>query len=136
MDGIMLEFIDGFEPKISHHGDAGVDCYSRTKVDIKPFSIERVPLGIKIKSGSSDYYIQCIATSKNVLANKFMVHPGVIDVGYRKEIFAIVENRGTNPITIEPGDKVCQLIMAHNLSSKFFLDSAEIKPKRLRKNNE
>ena len=40
-----------------------------------------------------------------------VVPKGVIDQGYRGELFAVILNLGTNPVTIYHGDRYVQLIL-------------------------
>ena len=37
--------------------------------------------------------------------------PGVIDAGYRGEVMVILVNHGTDPVTLERGDRIAQLIV-------------------------
>jgi dUTP pyrophosphatase len=45
--------------------------------------------------------------------------PGTIDADYRGELMVIVINLGAEPITIEPGDRIAQLVIAPVARARF-----------------
>lgn len=101
-------------PKYANLFDSGVDAYANTFLDIV-IGIGRsvhVPLGIKV-AGVEGYEIQVRPRSGLALKEGITVlnSPGTIDAGYRGELGVILINHGTRPFRVEPGMKVCQLVL-------------------------
>lgn len=45
--------------------------------------------------------------------------PGTIDADYRGEIKVIMANLSTEPFTIQPGERICQMVIARYSSAEF-----------------
>ena len=100
------------EPRYAHPGDAGMDLCSMETVTIPPHGTALVGSGIAMaiprgfegevrpRSG--------MATRRGVtLANT----PGTIDCGYRGEIMLPLHNMRDEPVTVEAGERVCQILI-------------------------
>lgn len=114
---------DGFVPEYKHEGDAGADL--RAHIDepltIQPWESAWVPTGVRIaipdghvglqlpRSGLGCNYGICLANGT-----------GVIDSGYRGEVRAKLLNLGTEPFTVNPGDRICQLVIVPYTNAKFW----------------
>jgi dUTP pyrophosphatase len=101
-------------PTYEHPGDAAMDLRARVSVTLAPGERVLVPTGIAIAlpSGFAAY-----VHPRSGLALKRglgMVNaPGVIDAGYRGEIGVILVNHdGHEPIVLERGDRIAQLVIA------------------------
>lgn len=89
---------------------AGLDLRSSEWVGIQPGERQLVKTGVKM---ALPYGTVGLLWPRSKLANTYgiQVLGGVIDSDYRGEIMAILYNSGDEPVYIEPGDRVVQLIV-------------------------
>lgn len=101
-------------PKYANPGDAG--CDGKANIDaplfIMPGARALVPLGIAAAIPEG-YEIQVRPRSGLALKKGITVlnSPGTVDSGYRNEIGAILINLGDEVFKVDPGDRVCQLVL-------------------------
>ena len=102
---------------------AGADLYAclDTSVTIEAHQTYLVPTGIslEIPAGWAGliYARSGLATKRNLApANKV----GVIDSDYRGEVMMSLHNHGTVPQTIDPGERIAQLVITPYLTAQFF----------------
>ncbi len=102
-------------PQYKTKGSAGMDlaaCIDEAIV-IKPGEIRKIPTGIAIQISSSDY--GGFIFPRSGLASKHGINlvncVGVIDSDYTGEILCPVQNNGPAPYTIEPGERIAQLVI-------------------------
>ncbi len=97
-------------------GSAGMDLYAclDQPVTIPPHEIRMIPTGIAIALESPDFVAYLYARSG--LAIKHGIAPancvGVIDSDYRGEVCAGLLNATEKKFTIEPGERIAQLVIA------------------------
>ena len=97
-------------------GSAGMDLYAclDQPVTIPPHEIRMIPTGIAIALESLDFVAYLYARSG--LAIKHGIAPancvGVIDSDYRGEVCAGLLNATEKEFTIEPGERIAQLVIA------------------------
>ena len=97
-------------------GSAGMDLYAclDEPVTIPPHEIRMIPTGIAIALESPDFVAYLYARSG--LAIKHGIAPancvGVIDSDYRGEVCAGLLNATEKEFTIEPGERIAQLVIA------------------------
>lgn len=110
-----------FEP--AHDSDAGIDlcvAYPENEDDEEGYSIQiapgerlLVPTGVKV---ALPYMTEGQVRTKSGRAIKdgliVLNSPGTIDPGYRGEIKVILFNAGTEEVSLRPGDKIAQLVLA------------------------
>ncbi len=103
---------DAVTPAYAHPGDAGLDLVSVEEVTLEPGQRHAVATGwaMAIPEGwvglvhpRSGLALRAGLTVANA--------PGTIDAGYRGEVKVILVNLGAEPVTIEPGDRVAQLLL-------------------------
>ena len=113
---IYLENSSKFDlPKYAHPGDSGMDIRANIDGPVKLGPLERYifPTGIKalIPRG---FEIQ--VRSRSGLAAKrglaVLNSPGTVDAEYRGEIGVILVNLSNEEQTIEPGERIAQLVVA------------------------
>jgi dUTP pyrophosphatase len=92
-------------PARKHETDAGVDVYANETVTISPFSAARVPTGLTF-----DIRPDFMLLAKPKSGSDFLLGAGVIDPGYQGEILIKVVNYTPNPLTIQRGDALAQLV--------------------------
>lgn len=101
-------------PAYTTEGAAGVDLVAciEKPVTLAPGEGSVVPTGIAIALPDRHWVALVfprsgLATRKGlVLANSV----GVIDADYRGEVLCPMVNRGREPVTIEPGDRIAQML--------------------------
>ena len=105
-------------PLRGHDDDAGFDLYvSRDTwvpagefVDIPSNTAAHIP----------DHTWGYLTGRSSTLRKKgLLVNPGVIDAGYRGELFAGVQNMTGEPVLVKAGERVAQLIILANGSEPF-----------------
>ena len=101
-------------PSYAHDGDAGLDLRARLDMPIRLQRGSRVtiPTGVKMaiprgmaglvcpRSGWAQKHGLTVANS-----------PGLIDSNYRGEIGVILQMHGDDPLTINPGERIAQLVI-------------------------
>lgn len=113
---IYIENKSGFEaPKYAHPGDSGLDVRAVIKEPVKLGPLERhiFPTGLKVLIPDG-YEIQ--VRSRSGLAAKrglaVLNSPGTIDASFRGEIGVILVNLSNETQTVEPGERIAQLVVA------------------------
>ena len=120
---------DTFEmPDYQTKGSAGIDllaCLENT-LTIQPGDTELIPSGIAV-------YIRDPSLAAVLLPRSGLGHKkglvlgnlvGLIDSDYQGEIFVSCWNRGDSPFTIQPGDRIAQMIIVPVVQPHFeFVDS-------------
>ena len=92
-------------PARKHPTDAGVDICANETVTIPPFSAARVHTGL-----SFDIRPDFMLLAKPKSGSDFLLGAGVIDPGYQGEILIKVVNYTPDPLTIERGKPLAQLV--------------------------
>lgn len=97
-------------PTFAHNTDAGMDFYSLGALTILPMARAQVATGIAMQIPNG--YVGLV-WDKSGLSHKkgLKTLGGVIDAGYRGEVFIGVVNLGSEPIVFEAGDKVAQMLI-------------------------
>lgn len=96
-------------PTYAHPGDVGMDMYSMETVTIPPMGHHRFWHGFAMEFPEG--YAAIIKDKSSI--SKALLHTmgGVFDAGFRGEYNTHLVNLGSEPYTIEVGDKVSQLII-------------------------
>lgn len=102
-------------PSYAIKGDSGMDIRTCIKepVTLKPLERKLFPTGIRIEL-PKDYELQVRPRSGLALKKGLTVlnTPGTVDELYRGEIGVILINLSSEPVTIEPGDRIAQIVLA------------------------
>jgi dUTP pyrophosphatase len=91
--------------------DAGLDLRAIERVVLTPGVAKAVPTGLAIELPPG-YEAQVRPRSGLALKHSLTVNFGTIDPGYRGEIRVVMFNLGVADYTIEPGDRIAQLVIA------------------------
>ncbi|MEI7809948.1 MAG: dUTP diphosphatase [bacterium] len=96
-------------PKYHHPGDVGMDMYAMETVVLKPMEHHRFFHGFALEFPVG--YAAIVKDKSSI--SKALLHTmgGVFDAGYRGEYNTHLVNLGSEPYTIEEGDKISQLII-------------------------
>lgn len=118
MDRVTVEIINSSGnalPAYETTGSAGMDL--RAAIDepvvIGPLQRAIIPTGLRIALPEG---YECQIRPRSGLAAKHGVtvlnSPGTIDADYRGEIKVILVNLSDVPFTVNPGERVCQMVVA------------------------
>jgi dUTP pyrophosphatase len=96
-------------PTRAHPTDAGLDLYSLHlhEVPVGGYVVINTFIGFELPEGT---YGQIQGRSSLAVRGVFSIG-GVIDQAYRGPIKVALVNMGVEPLVIEPGDKVAQLVI-------------------------
>ncbi|MDR2615340.1 MAG: dUTP diphosphatase [Oscillospiraceae bacterium] len=105
---------DARTPEYATPGSAGADLYACMDAPVKIMPGETVKLGLGFAAAVPEGYAGLVfarsglATGRNLApANKV----GVVDPDYRGEWLVPLRNHGSVPQTVEPGERVAQLLL-------------------------
>lgn len=110
------------DPVKSNPSDCGYDLFNLKKVTINGHSKEKVNTGIAFEIPEG-YRIEIKERSSIGSTTPLRVCAGIIDQNYRGEIIIVLENTSPYRFVIDPGTKIAQAVLYHNISS----DLEEIK---------
>ncbi|MFN4254697.1 MAG: dUTP diphosphatase [Saprospiraceae bacterium] len=115
-------------PRYETSGSAGMDIRADLKNSVTLFPLERtlVPTGLFIEL--PDGYEAQIRPRSGLAAKRGLTmlnSPGTIDSDYRGEIKCIVVNLSNEPQTIEPGERIAQMVIAR-YEQISWLETAEL----------
>lgn len=97
-------------PTASYPGDAGYDLYAAQEIHIPVGEWRDVPIGICVEPPEG-YWIRIVGRSSTFRRRGLLVIEGVIDNGYRGDIFFGVHNFSGTAVIINPGDRIAQAIL-------------------------
>ena len=99
-------------PAHAHPGDGGTDLMARVRVALDPGERALVPTGIAIAIPPG---FAGLVTPRSGLAVRdgltVLNGPGLVDAGYRGEIKVTLVNLGAEPVVVERGDRIAQLVI-------------------------
>lgn len=101
-------------PQRSHDGDAGWDLYVSRLVVIPPMSFVDVHTDIAF-APPPGIWLRVVGRSSTVRNRGLLVIEGIIDTGWRGEILFGVRNLSDKRVTVEPGDRLAQVIMQQHV---------------------
>lgn len=102
----------------AHEGDAGLDFAANETVTLEPGERKLVGTGVRI--AVPDGYVGLLFPRSGNAAKKGLTlanSVGVIDSGYRGEVKGIMVNLGSDPVTINSGERIMQLVLVPFLTA-------------------
>lgn len=111
---------DAFLPEIKTAGSSGADVRAVERVDLAPGEFKMVDLGFSVAIPEG-YEIQ--VRPRSGLAAKHGVTvlntPGTIDSDYRGPMKVILINHGPKTFSVNPGDRIAQLVLARVARARY-----------------
>lgn len=114
----------GKAPSHTYPGDAGFDLFVSKPIIIHPQVFKDVPTGICIALPAG-IWGRIVGRSSTFRKLGLLVIEGVIDNGYRGEIFTGLYNTSGRAVSIAAGERVAQLIL-HKVEAPEWLRVAEL----------
>lgn len=118
MDKLKVKIINrsGHElPAYETNESAGMDVRAAIEEPVTLQSLDRalIPTGLRVQLPAG-YEMQIRPRSGLALRHGLTLanSPGTVDADYRGEIGVIVINVGREPFTINPGERICQMVVA------------------------
>lgn len=109
-------------PEYATPQSAGVDLRAciDAPVELPPLGHAMIPTGLRIALPEG---FEAQLRPRSGLAARHGItllnSPGTIDADYRGEIKAIMVNLSSEPFTINPGERICQMVIARHASAGF-----------------
>ena len=104
-------------PRYESEQAAGMDlrCNITSPITLQPLERKLFPTGLYIELPAG-YEAQIRPRSGLALKKGLTVlnTPGTIDADYRGEIGVILINLSNEPVTIEPAERICQMVIARH----------------------
>lgn len=104
-------------PTRAYDDDAGFDLYTSEDVEIAPGTFADIPTGIAVELPAWSWGL-VTGRSSALRKRGLLVHSGIIDTGYRGELYAGAFNLTREPVVVLKGERVAQLIIIDNASRK------------------
>jgi dUTP pyrophosphatase len=102
-------------PEYQTPGSSGIDLRAAVEEPIIIGRGERVMIPTGLKMGIPAGYEGQVRTRSGLAATRGLVvlnSPGTVDADYRGEVKVILMNLGSEPLTINRGERVAQLVIA------------------------
>lgn len=107
----------GVLPTRAYGDDAGVDLYVTEDLTIPGGAFVDIPTNIGVELPPWAWAF-LVGRSSTLRKKGLLVNPGIIDPGYRGELYAGVQNMGALPVQIKAGERLAQLILMNNATRK------------------
>lgn len=129
MQKIQLKILDrrlGGEFPLPHYataGSAGLDMRAcvDTPLEIAPGETHLIPTGLAIHLG--DAGLAAVLLPRSGLGHKHGIVlgnlVGLIDSDYQGQVFVSCWNRGSQPFTVTPGERIAQMVIVPVLHAEF-----------------
>lgn len=120
MDKVTVKIINKSNnplPQYSTPYSAGMDlrAYLEEAVTLQPLEHKLIPTGLFIELPEG---YECQIRPRSGLALKHGItvlnSPGTVDADYRGEIGVILVNLSNEPFTVNPGERICQMVVARH----------------------
>lgn len=96
-------------PTRAHHDDAGLDIYCYEAVTLLPHQTVKVPTGVAY--GVPEGYVGLVWDKSSIGGKGIKTLGGVLDSGYRGELFVPLHNMSDEIYTFEAGHKIAQMLI-------------------------
>lgn len=114
-DVMPVKLDGGVLPVRAYDDDAGLDLVVSEATTILPGTFQDVPCGLSVELPPWSWGL-VTGRSSALRKRGLLVHSGVIDAGYRGPIFAGAWNMTDEPVIVDKGDRIAQLIVLSNMT--------------------
>jgi dUTP pyrophosphatase len=110
-------------PHYATEGSAGLDLRAclDSALTLEPGETQLVPSGIAIHI--NDASLAAVLLPRSGMGHKHGIVlgnlVGLIDSDYQGQVYISCWNRGQNPFTVEPGDRIAQMVFVPVIQAKF-----------------
>lgn len=101
------------EPYKKYKRDGGYDIRSAENVTVEPWKIKTLRTGVCVQI--PDGYVGEIKPRSSSTANGIIIPDGTVDPGFTGEVFVTLLNANNEPLHIEKGDRIAQLVVVNVL---------------------
>ena len=101
--------VDARLPTRAHHDDAGLDIYCYESVTLTPHQTIKVPTGVAYEVPEG--YVGLVWDKSSIGGKGIKTLGGVLDSGYRGELFVPLHNMSNESYTFEAGHKIAQMLI-------------------------
>lgn len=116
---LKIKYLNSNLPEItSKEGDSGYDLRADIKepVTIDPFGIATIPAGIRVELSDYELPSGCsveiqIRARSGLTAKGIVAQLGTVDASYRGDIKIILFNFNSHEVTINPMDRIAQMVV-------------------------
>lgn len=105
-------------PARTNAGDAGFDLYVSETTVVPPGEFVDVPCDLRVALPFS-VYGRITGRSSTLRKRHLLVAEGIIDTGYRGQLYSGVFNLGQSEHTIQRGERIAQLILHENIAGRY-----------------
>lgn len=102
------------EPTKGLPGDAGWDLYVSEDTTIPYKGFKDIPCGIRLELPPG-VWGRITGRSSTIRKRRLLVNEGIIDNGYRGELFCAVWNMGDGKVEVKRGERIAQLLVHSSL---------------------
>lgn len=95
-------------PSKSHDLDCGLDLYIQDELQINPF--ETVCIGLGLGFEIPEGFAGVLVPRSSIAKKGIIVHPAIIDPGYKGEVHLIITNCGIESKYFEKNSRLCSLV--------------------------
>lgn len=112
MDALYIQITNSHNHSLEYAqpGDAGMDLRASANITLEPGEI--TPVGTGISMAIPGGFLGAVVPRSGAASRGLGVanSPGIVDSGYRGEIKVLAHNMSAEPISIEAGDRIAQIV--------------------------
>lgn len=121
-------------PIRAHADDAGWDLFVSVETVVPPHGFKDVASGVRMELPNG-YWGMLTGRSSTIRKRGLLVVQGIIDTGYRGELFSAVWNLTDKAVVLEQGERIAQLIILPNATQQSVLSRTDALGQSVRGNN-